>query len=430
MSQVWKSTILPQKKVYVTYNDTVLTWLTDLSVDSTYIKSIDFRDELAITDRYSTLPMQVMFVAKPLYMKYYPINFNRFNVDSLNSAMTHLRSGVDFRQWMQANTSNIESLRIKTASTTPSLIKTTWSEIPEPWREVKDGRRMTLRGSDNSSLARIFTKDFDDDAKIKQQPKEKESPWKISGEENMQLSQLLLANWIKGGESSLTLLSDMRATMTYKHNRVEWESAGTHKVGLTHTSSLGTRVSDDVLDLSTKYGVKAVNKWFYSVKSTFKTQLFRNYAKSDTEKKKPKSTFLSPTYVQFIVGMDYKTKDLSLLLSPFTTSLTFVLDTTKIDQTAYGIKKEKKSEWVNGFSITTTWKKTITYGIDYSTKMELFYEFFHKDGQKRFDWENIISMQINRYLTTRLLFELRYYDNETRKFQVKENFSISFKYTF
>ena len=101
-----------------------------------------------------------------------------------------------------------------------------------------------------------------------------------------------------------------------------------------------------------------------------------------------------------------------------------------IDQTSYGISEDKKANFVNGFSITANWKKTIIYGIYYTPKLELFYEYFRKDGNKRFDWENIIDVQINRFLSTRFLVELRYFDNESDHFQVKENFSIAFKYSF
>ncbi len=315
----------------------------------------------------------------------------------------------------------------------PDVVKYTWRQVPEPWKDIRDGRRIRKdKKAEMREIVRMINSGNDNytSGNLKELPKEEVSPWTTTGQENLQMSQLYLGNWAKGGESSLSLVSDFRGTAKYVKAKHQWENTIVHKMGVTHTSTLGTRVSDDAFDLTSKYGYQAVSKWYYSFLTTFKTQMFRNYSSSDKNKEKPKSTLLSPAYVQFIFGMDYKKEDLSLLLSPYTAVMTIVADTAMIDQTAYSIPENKRSNTVDGFSITLNWKKKFTNDITYTTKGELFYEYFEKDGQKRFDWENVVDLQINRFLTTRLIFELRYYDNESDKFQVKENISISFKYSF
>ncbi len=313
----------------------------------------------------------------------------------------------------------------------PELVRYTWNKIPDINKDFREGRRLRSTGNDPDNLSRIFKPDPNFlSEQLQSKPQEKESPWKLSGVENLQFSQLFVNNWIKGGENSASLLHDFRWQAKLTQGRHAWETNVTSKLGLTYTSTLKGRVSDDNLDINSKYGFNAVNKWYYSFLFSFKTQLFRNYSSSDIEKEKPKSTLLSPAYLQFIFGMDYKRDDLSLLLSPYTGIITAVADTADIDPTNFGIDEGHRADFINGFSVTANWKKTIIYGIYYTTKLELFYEYFKKDGNKRFDWENILEVQINRFLSTRLTFELRYFDNESDKFQVKENFSISFKYSF
>lgn len=327
--------------------------------------------------------------------------------------------------------SPLDRARLDYMMANPASVMHTWQELPDPTKDVREGRKLHNQESDHKELAKLFRPDDDlISGKLAEAPKEKESPWKLFGEENLQFSQLYVNNWIKGGENSAALLHDFRCKAIFEKGRSQWESSFTSKLGLTYTSTLRGRVSDDLFDLSSKYGFKAVNKWYYSFLGTFKTQLFRNYSSSDIEKENPKSKLLSPAYVQLIFGMDYKRENLSILLSPYTGIITLVADTAMIDQTSYGISENKKANFVNGFSITANWKKTIIYGIYYTTKLELFYEYFRKDGNKRFDWENIIDVQINRFLSTRFLVELRYFDNESDHFQVKENFSIAFKYSF
>ena len=128
--------------------------------------------------------------------------------------------------------------------------------------------------------------------------------------------------------------------------------------------------------------------------------------------------------------MDYRENNISILLSPYTAVVTLVADTSKIDQTRYSIDEDKHSKTINGLSITVNWKKAFTPDIRYTTKMEMFYEYFVKEGSKRFHWENVFDVQLNRFLSTRLLCEIRYYDNEVKKFQFKENFSIALKFSF
>ncbi len=328
--------------------------------------------------------------------------------------------------------SPIDKARLDYMMANPGQIEHSWEELPDPNKDIREGKKLYNQESDHSEIAKIFRPDSDIIAagQISEKPKEKEGPWKITGEENMQFSQLFVNNWIKGGENSASLLHDFRFKAIYSQGRSQWETSFTNKLGLTYTSTLKGRVSDDLFDLNSKYGFNAVNKWYYSFLATFKTQLFRNYKSSDINKENPKSTLLSPAYIQLIFGMDYKRDDLSILLSPYTGIFTVVADTALIDQTSYGIDEGHKADFVNGFSITANWKKTIVYGIYYTTKVELFYEYFKKDGNKRFDWENIIDVQINRFLSTRFLVEFRYFDNESERFQIKENFSIAFKYSF
>lgn len=304
----------------------------------------------------------------------------------------------------------------------------TWAEIPDPTKNIKEGKLLDKKVEDN--LFRMIWWDDSGSRNLIKKPKEVVSPWSYSGTEHLQLSQAYLSNWVKGGESSVNLLSDLRFKALYKQGKHEWESSGIHKIGILASGKSKSRLSDDLIELSSKYGLKAASNWYYSFLTNFRTQFFYGYDKDDTERKNPLSGFLSPAYMQFIPGMDYKKENLSILLSPFTSIVTVVTDTARIDQTRFKIADHKKSSIINGLSVTANWKYKITREITYQTRMELFYEYLGRDGQKRFDWESILDLRVNRYLTTRILLQLRYFDNESKKFQVRENFNIAFKYGF
>lgn len=431
-AQIWRCSLLTADTTrYARISNTVPVDTANLNIEIHPAKPEYISPDATAGDRSYISFMQIF---RPVDgdIRYTPSNPSRERLQEYQTIASRLSSGLAADSMLQAQTITEDELRYSNMIQHPQHVTHAWHDIAEPDKMFRERRKMKRTSDDTESLAELFNinamANFDD--RVRELPKKEPSPWTITGEENVQLSQLFLSNWVKGGESSTSLLSDLRFTTKYIKDKQAWESKLIHKLGVTKTSVLGTRLSDDVLDLSSKYGYKAVNKWYYSFLTTFKTQLFRSYDKNDTEKKQAKSTILSPAYVQFIVGMDYKHKDLSLLLSPFTSILTIVADTSTVDQTRYAIDEDKKMNSTNGFSITLNWKHKIRSNITYTTKNEIFYEFFKKNGHKRFDWENIIDMNINMFLTARFIFELRYFDNESDKFQVKENFSIAFKYSF
>ena len=379
----------------------------------------------------SELPFGVIFIPQSQPITYSPTNFSKQKLDEYQKSLSAQRH----TSLLKTSDDPLNDVRYNYTVSHPEKVQYTWRQIPDPDKNIREGRR--IRRDKRADLERagdLITSGNSNDYTVyefKKIPKEEPSPWTTTGQENLQISQMYFDNWIKGGETSMSLVSDFRYSAIYKKDKHEWENSITHKMGFTYSKTLGsTRVSNDELNASSKYGFKAVNNWYYSFQNTFKTQMFRNYAASDKEKKTPKSTLLSPAYIQFIFGMDYKKDNFSILLSPYTAIITIVADTSTIDQTAYKIPKNRKSNTVDGFSISVNWKKNFTRDITYTTKGEVFYEYFEKHGQKRLDWENVVDLQINRFLSTRFLFELRYYDNESKKFQIKENINIAFKYTF
>jgi len=261
----------------------------------------------------------------------------------------------------------------------------------------------------------------------------KKTPWMYEGAENIQLSQIYLSNWVKGGESSISVLSDLRIKAIYKMEKYTWENFAIHQIGFVNQQNSKMRINDDLFELNSKFGLNASEKWYYSGFTNFKTQFFNGYTSDDKDKENPISAFMSPAYWTFAVGMDFKLKkhSFSLMISPLTSKLTIVLDTSKVDQTRYGVPEGKKVEALNGGSIVNSFKWKINEDFLLNSNLSAFYQYFARSDEKKqvqFEWEMILNMRINVWLSTRLLTHLRYYTNESDKMQVKENLSLSFVY--
>jgi hypothetical protein len=326
-------------------------------------------------------------------------------------------------------TSPVKMLMDKLLIQNPSLAEEVWDNIPDP-PKISYGDGYIEKRSAQEEINRLLSLENLNTKNKLEKRAELKRPWSYGGTENIQFSQAFLENWVKGGENAVSLLSDLRIQAKYKKENVEWESYAIHKLGILSSDDRKTRVNDDLIELNTKYGLSAGKKWFYSGLFNFKTQFFNGYEKNDELKENPISGFLAPAYITMALGMDYKEKNFTLMLLPFTSKMTFVSDTVKFDQTRYNIPKDKKSDNMGGASLVNNFTWEFAKDFNLSSKLDFFYEYMKSDNQIQSEWELILDMKINIFLSARISTYVRYYSNESDKIQFRENLSISFNYRF
>ncbi len=316
----------------------------------------------------------------------------------------------------------------------PGIVALSWDSIPDAPIPGRYGFLKRRSARDGINLL-LHEHSYNTQPSLKKVTISK-GPWTLGGTENIQLSQGYIDNWVKGGESNVSLASDLRLNANFNKGKHEWENYIIHKVGVISTDNDKGRVNTDLIEINTKYGHKASEKWYYSFLYNFKTQFFYGYDKADDDKSDPVSGFMAPAYMSFALGMDFKpSKKFTLLLSPVTTRITLVADTIKFDQTKFGIPEGKSSEVVNGISVVNNFEYEMSKEVKLSSRLDAFYQYLGKVpvGQQRqvqIDWEVIMDMRINRFFSTRLLAHARYFTNESDKIQFRQNFNIAFKYHF
>jgi len=274
-----------------------------------------------------------------------------------------------------------------------------------------------------------------------------ETPWILGGEGNIGFTQTYLQNWKKGGQSAIASLIVLKGYANYKRadGLIKWENSGEFRNGWIRQGGKEQQIqkNDDKFELTSRFGVSAYKKWYYSGEFNFETQFFKGYEYPREVGEKPISAFMAPSRMFFKVGMEYKpNKEFSLLLSPFTIKNVYVRDTSLIDQTKFGIEADRKSFWEPGLNADLSLKKSIAKDISYETRYNMFINY--KAPFQKFDinWENTFVMKLNNYVNMKLFVHLIYDDNvlfsvyndngdvigEKTKLQVKEFFSIGFTY--
>ncbi len=277
---------------------------------------------------------------------------------------------------------------------------------------------------------------------------EVETPWVLGGDGNVGFTQTYLSNWKKGGQSALSLLIVLKGSANYSRadGKVKWENSGEIRDGWIRPGGGESELqkNDDKLKLTSRFGVSAFKKWYYSAELNFETQFFRGYKYPKADNPEPISAFMAPAKTFFKLGFDYKpNKELSLLLSPITVKNVFVRDTALIDQTNFGIPADSKSFSEPGLNADLSYKKKLTEDITYETKYNMFINYKKPFSKFDINWENQVTMRLTDYINMQMMFHLIYDDDvlfpvydsegvqvgEKPRLQLKQLITVGFSYS-
>lgn len=261
--------------------------------------------------------------------------------------------------------------------------------------------------------------------------------WKYSGDYYLQMLQnYVSSNWYKGGESNYSMVASVTMQANYNNKqKVKLDNKLEMKLGF-QTSRGDTlhsfKTSEDLIRYTGKLGLQASKKWYYSLQLIAYTQFMRGYKSND---KKVYSDILSPLNINLSVGMDYNVvwfnKKLTgnIHLAPLAYNFKYV--GRKELATRYGLDEGKHT--LNDFgsecTVDLTWAFTNT--IKWKTRLYGYTTY----ERTEVEWENTISFQFNKYITSNLFIYPRFDDGAKKDeshgyWQLKEYMSIGFAYSF
>lgn len=247
--------------------------------------------------------------------------------------------------------------------------------------------------------------------------------WKKGGFFAINFNQVSLTNWAAGGESALSATALGSAFVKYRKDDLYWETVLDAGYGFITTSSQPLRKNEDKLELNSKFGKKAKGKFYYAGMLNFRTQFAPgfNFPNDSVEI----SRFMAPAYLSLALGMDYKPNEwFSAFISPATGRSTFVLDQNLADAGQFGVTEAVRD--ANGVIITPGESIRYEFGayirariqgdiaknISVISNLQLFNNYTDPIAEQRrnidVNWETIISIKANKWLTTTLFTNLIY----------------------
>jgi hypothetical protein len=265
-------------------------------------------------------------------------------------------------------------------------------------------------------------------------------PWKFSGMAGLNFSQVALVNWSQGGENSQAVNALMLLNLNYTKDKSSWGNTLDMGYGIQKTGETPSSKMNDYIDFISKYGYKTSNNWFVSGLFNFKTQFDKGY-KISGENRNLISEFMSPGYLSFNLGMEYKPNEkFYLLLSPIGGKGTIVTNDSLSAAGAYGVEPGKKFRAEMGAAVRVMLIQDIMKNVTLTTSADLFSNLLNSPQNIDISWKALINMKINEFLSANISTHLLYDDdidyldgagvNRGPRVQFKEVLGIGFSVKF
>jgi hypothetical protein len=271
----------------------------------------------------------------------------------------------------------------------------------------------------------------------------KDTAWKFGGQFVFTLSQATFKDWAAGGQDARAGNSRLGLFGNYVKGNIAWENNLDMAYGLSKQGDQEFRKTDDILELNSKFGLKASDKWYYSALLNAKTQFSegRKYLEGDTTYI-PVSNFAAPLNINFAIGTDYKPNQYtSLFLSPINSKLTYVNDTSL--SVLNSLDPGQKLRYELGFIAKFKYQKDLIPNVNFMTKLDVFADYLRFESMKDVDvsWEILLTMKVFKVLSINLNTNL-IWDNDVKsvnkktgilgdpKVQFKEIFGAGLSYKF
>ena len=243
-------------------------------------------------------------------------------------------------------------------------------------------------------------------------------------------------NWHKGGESNYSAVGSVTFELNYNDkDKVKFDNKLEAKLGF-QTSRSDTvhkfKTNNDLLRLTSKLGLQAHKRWYYTLQVMVYTQFARGLKANDIE---TYSDFTSPFNLNVGLGMDYKVEALNKKLtgtinfSPLSYNFRYV-DRLAL-ATSYGLKEGRHSLHDFGSQMTADLEWKIAEQFTWKSRLNAYTSY----KRAEIEWENLFTLKVSKYISANLFVYPRFDDAGKRDedmgyFQFQEYSSLGISYSF
>ena len=260
------------------------------------------------------------------------------------------------------------------------------------------------------------------------------------------------SNWYKGGESTYSLLGSFTAEANYDNKgKWKWDNKLEAKLGFLTAKSDSLhkwKSNEDLLRLTSKVGLQATKRWYYTLQMLAWTQFTRGLKSNDH---RTYSDFFSPFNLNVGLGMDYKVEAFNkkltgtINLSPLALNYRYVdrsmfpnknqavVDPSDISwfPSRHGIDDQKHHLLDPGSQVTADLQWKLSETVTWKSRFWAFTSYHRAEVE----WENTFQLKVSKYISANIFLYPRFDDGNQRDddlgyWQFKEYTSIGLSYTF
>jgi len=282
--------------------------------------------------------------------------------------------------------------------------------------------------------------------------------WKHIGTTTFNFSQVNFTNWSAGGQPSISATGLFKYSYGYKDSCNVWDNTIDVAFGIIRQGDKGKLAkSDDRIELNTSYGWSAFKKWYYNMSLNVISQGAKGY-KSPLDSTLI-SDFLAPAYLNISIGMSHTgvNSGFNFQLMPLSGKITYVNNQDLANSGAFGVSPAMyniqgeliklgnliRSEF--GGALKFQYKDKLWDNVSLDTKATLFSNYKDKASSIDIDWQVLLLMKINKYLTANINSHLIYdedvavaldlnedgiFESSGPRVQFKELFGLGLSYSF
>ncbi|HEY4108368.1 DUF3078 domain-containing protein [Puia sp.] len=249
----------------------------------------------------------------------------------------------------------------------------------------------------------VITKDPNDTTK---------QTWKTGGLLSLTFNQAALSNWSAGGDkSALSLNALVNLYAFYVDGRRSWDNFLNIQYGIANTTSLGTRKTTDIFNVTSKYGYDVGKKLYLTGLFDFRTQFSPGYNYLDANTKVLTSDLFAPAYLLLSLGMDYKpTNNFSFFLSPATIREVLVSNDSLAAVAAFGVDSGKKSRFEFGAYASINYTTPLNKSAVYTGRLDLFSDYLNHPQNVALYMTNVLTVKVTTLISMNFALTLIYDD--------------------
>ncbi len=247
--------------------------------------------------------------------------------------------------------------------------------------------------------------------------------WKRGGLASLTFTQVSLNNWAAGGDNSVSLAGLFNVYADYTKDKITWTNTLEMGYGLIRQGEDGDfEKTDDRINAITQFGYKLTEKnLFWSSLLDFRTQFDEGLDGEGNIISK----FMAPGYLLVATGLEWKPSEVfGLTYSPIGGKFTFVTDQDLADAGAFGVDPAEldgngdpiagtgsQSRAELGSFVKMNFNKEIVTNVTFESRLELFANYVEEFGNIDVNWQNLLVMKVNDFLTVNWQTQLIYDDD-------------------